>query len=424
MRDRFLTSLILIALCACGNDQPAARGIHVDSIPTLQLFETLRIGSATDPEMGFTSIRAVTATDDGKVYLFESAAREIRVYSSDGRVLHRIGRAGNGPGEFAGADVSFGVTGDTVWTISSTFDKSTLAYFRVNGELISTAPVDRVNIPGHAPGSTIAVIPRRRDSTGLFVGERSFTSFNGPANAPADSVADTIWVPKIRFDSRGKIVDTAGSYPIVNHVREMHVVSAGSGKYQVPPRPYDTPFTINNIEGSAVIERVVASSAGSGSGAIHVTRIAPNGDTLFRRTIHYDPVPLPASVLDSVAAAEARQDGRFSLFSPAGVTTLDRNAADSLIAFRVIRAAMDWPAFRVPASDYHVGEDGAIWVLYRGRAASERLWLLIDPSGNVKGKFAPPEKTTVYWSKGEELWAVQRDSLDVPFMLRFELRSR
>lgn len=115
VRSTVLSLFVLLAGGAC--DRPLAAGdglVDADAVPRLVAREELRIGSANDPDSGFTRIGPVELDADGNVYVVESSEREILVFDTGGRRIRTIGRAGDGPGEFRFPN-RMGVVGDTLW---------------------------------------------------------------------------------------------------------------------------------------------------------------------------------------------------------------------------------------------------------------------------------------------------------------------
>lgn len=74
------------------------RGHHGD---TVSVRRSVTIGEIDgQPEYTFGSVSSVAADRAGRIYVSDAMADEIRVYDHDGRFLQRIGRRGDGPGEF------------------------------------------------------------------------------------------------------------------------------------------------------------------------------------------------------------------------------------------------------------------------------------------------------------------------------------
>jgi hypothetical protein len=105
--------VVLTAALACSRSDRPGTG-DVDAFPALTAAEDLRIGDVDDPDLGFSRIGGVDVDRDGQVFVYEAMDRQIRVYDSEGRPVRRIGRQGEGPGEF-GWVARLGVVGDTVW---------------------------------------------------------------------------------------------------------------------------------------------------------------------------------------------------------------------------------------------------------------------------------------------------------------------
>lgn len=76
---------------------------------------TLRIGTIDEPvETIFNLVVAMDIGSDGSLYVLESSAGEIRVFSEAGEYVRTIGRQGDGPGEFRRPG-ALGVREDTLW---------------------------------------------------------------------------------------------------------------------------------------------------------------------------------------------------------------------------------------------------------------------------------------------------------------------
>lgn len=72
-------------------------------VETLQLNELWRRGGEDDEEVLFGIISDVAIGPDGNIYLLDAQLSDIKVLSPEGELLRTIGREGEGPGEFRGA---------------------------------------------------------------------------------------------------------------------------------------------------------------------------------------------------------------------------------------------------------------------------------------------------------------------------------
>lgn len=78
--------------------------------------QDLVIGEAEGaPEYQFGQIAGIDIGSDGRIYVIDQQAQEVRVFHPDGSYSHSMGKAGAGPGELSqGAGPVFVGTGDTV----------------------------------------------------------------------------------------------------------------------------------------------------------------------------------------------------------------------------------------------------------------------------------------------------------------------
>ncbi len=129
-----LSALAATALAACGGAPRSAEwagtvrdsaGITIVENPAVGMWrpgeawtvvEELRIGVAEgDPEYQFGNITGIDADSDGRIYVLDQQAQEVRIFDAQGTLLRTMGRGGSGPGELSpGAGPLFVVRGDTV----------------------------------------------------------------------------------------------------------------------------------------------------------------------------------------------------------------------------------------------------------------------------------------------------------------------
>ncbi|MGD2047004.1 MAG: hypothetical protein PVJ80_10470 [Gemmatimonadota bacterium] len=138
-----LAVLVSVAALACSGASTSNEALPptLDDLPIIGATEELRIGSVDDPALGFSNIASVDVDEAGRVYVLDALDMQIRVYGPDGSLLGRLGRRGDGPGEFARPPI-VGVLGDTVWAVD--FAGGRITRFRRTGELLGTAPVEVV----------------------------------------------------------------------------------------------------------------------------------------------------------------------------------------------------------------------------------------------------------------------------------------
>lgn len=90
------------------------------------------------PETLFGNVVDVAADDEGRIYVLDQMAREVRVFDESGNFVGRVGQAGQGPGEFSAFAQSLLIHGDTI-LVSDAGNRS-VQRFHVSGEFIASNP--------------------------------------------------------------------------------------------------------------------------------------------------------------------------------------------------------------------------------------------------------------------------------------------
>lgn len=103
--------------------------------------EELRIGTAEgEAEYQFGQIAGLDVGTDGRIYVLDQQASEVRVFDADGRFIRAMGKAGSGPGELGQtAGPVFVTPGDTVVVPDITQQRINL--FTADGEPAGSVPL-------------------------------------------------------------------------------------------------------------------------------------------------------------------------------------------------------------------------------------------------------------------------------------------
>lgn len=116
-------SACLAMLASCGSADDGTSRVVVDTVGGIERLTTLgigvwregdawrvdsprvRIGSSDGAAANvFGSVSGLAVAHDGRIYIADGQANELRVFSSDGQLLTRGGGQGEGPGEFRAVD--------------------------------------------------------------------------------------------------------------------------------------------------------------------------------------------------------------------------------------------------------------------------------------------------------------------------------
>ncbi len=416
-----LTAAGMLAILACSDSDGTAshRGIQavVDTVgdtitvrtvagsvwgDTADLVPEVRIGSmegADEYILGNPTQLAVA--DDGRIYVLDRQIPRVRAYGSDGTHLFDVGRDGGGPGEYK------------------------------NPDGLAVLPDGRVLVkdPGNA---RIAL----------------FTADGEPAGAwrhPAEGGFNT---------SRRYYVDTVGnSYPMI-------LTNRG-----VPPWEWEYGLARTSPEGTLLdtvpaptwdYEEPHLTASREGSSSARDVPFTPS--TMFTFSPHGHMVGAVSTeyrvdlyrVGEPVLRIEREWD-------PVPVSSGERDEQERRITENLRRQYPGWrwngppiPDTKPPFRDVFAGEDGRIWVLLsqpgeptmteaearEEEARSGRpvmrfreppVFDVFEPDGTYLGPVRAPTDLTMSpepVARGDTIWAVTRDALDVPAIVRFRIVPR
>jgi hypothetical protein len=425
VRGRVLAPVTALTVCcaissACGSPGNETT-THLDALPRLVAEAGMRIGDFEDPDLGFSRVGGVDVDRDGNVYVLEAMVPEIRVYTANGTLLRRIGRRGEGPGEFERAP-RFGVVGDTVWTVS--YGNNRITLFDREGTLLSARRYESVLVA--LPDGQGHILPWTMRPDGRFtsyLGRRTWYG-SGDSGAGVSPDDDIPW-PFLLFDATGAVVDTIGwagrTPPGLWHSGEGEwqptILQIGGRQWWVPEPPRELPEWATLPDGYVLVE--AQATVTEEDGTFTVTRFGLAGDTVYARTFHYRPIRYSSADLDSIAARAARGEaGGMVPFNPNRSSVPDnwREIARSL------RDAMAFPDFKLPVEYAWPAQDGALWLRLRSASDTTARWLLLDAQGNPRGTMGLPAELRIMWNRGETFWAVEPDEYDVPWLIRFRIR--
>jgi hypothetical protein len=348
-----------------------------DSASAWRLVETLRLGSVDSGPSAFGIIAALAVDASGHIYVLDRQAQDVRVFDSTGRYLRTIGRKGGGPGEFQEANGLAIDPAGQLWVIDpwarrySVFDSA--------GRLVGTHPREVQDFSwvwkgGFAAGalwdswrasSTADPTPQR---TGFF----RFDSIAG--------YTDSLLLPPFSEDHYDLVSDRG-----------------------VAMRSWMVPFAAWEI--AAFDERGFVWRAVTDQ--YRIAQFSLGGDTVRLVTRDYDPLPVTreereralAGAFDSAERAQVRPDpGRIPDHKPALIDVL-------------------------------VDDRGDLWVVPLGEGEGRGLGLdVFDAEGRYLGKVETPMTGWMVVPRavirGDALYCVERDSLDVPYVVRLRIEGR
>lgn len=369
--------------------------------PVLAATPELRIGSVDDPETILTQVGDMDVLPDGRIYSAHRQDAAIFVHDRDGDRLARIGREGEGPGEFQGLG-ALGFLGDTLWAFD--FSLSRASYFTPDGELLGT-----LSVPVKFRPDPESPSPPR--PYGLLPDGRVFGM--SPAWSNEVAAGTLTEVPAVVMDTLGNVLDTL-------YVREPSVWAIQNptgpvsyGSYRSQPFADEPIFAHSPREPAYVV--VHRRVAGDESTTYRVARITFAGDTVFDRTFAYEPVAIDPAYPDRLVEAFAADVAGSDFGNPPGLREAAAWARENLYV----------PAHYPPVEGALVGLDETTWLRLGGAAPESETvdWLILDPGGEPLGRAALPARLQLEVARRDRVWGSTVDDVDVPYIVRYGITA-
>jgi streptogramin lyase len=349
-----------------------------DAASAWRAVEDLRIGSVDgDGAAAFARIASLAVDADGRIYILDRQAQDVRVFAHDGRHLRTIGRKGRGPGEFQDADAIAVDASGRLWVSDRMAHR--FSSFDTAGRFLADHP--RAG-PGFFPD---------------FVG--------GAQN--------------------GELWDAWSIYDSPNHLKRRELLQFSEGTYRdtvVLPDFAQPQWQIVRRQGAGTQffnfpvpftaeELLAADPVGSVWRAIsteyRLTQLTRDGDSA--RVILREHRPLPVTARDRErATARYRRD-----FADAGAK-LDESLIPPVK-----------PAMRVLLVD----NLGFVWVApFAADDSAAIAFDVFDPEGRYLGAVptpvTPQRLRPLPVVRGNALYYVTTDELDVPYVVRARIVGR
>lgn len=367
-----------------------------------QLIEVWRIGDAEglDSTVTFGRLSAFAVHSDNSVAVFDESGPALRVFDAAGNFLRSLGRKGAGPGEYTRAN---GIT------------------FLPDGRLaLWDPPTSRVTLYG-TDGSNTAWDP---PTTGVFLND-ALSPAEGYAFVVQESLPDSSaseddprrsQTAYFFYNDAGQIVDTVRVPRPAN-----------------PPRPL-----VVATEQMMMISNVPFMPSPS-STALSDGRIAMTFGDHYHIDITHGPQPM--TIEREVAPV------------PVAATEAEDERARTERAMRRADPNWVWDGPEVPSTKpaiarLHASADGRLWVHVSSpgelipenerdepraaapnappplppRAYREPVWFdVYEHDGTLLGRIVMPTGSTFLGARGDLVWGVTRDELDVPYLTQWRV---
>lgn len=350
--------------------------------------EDLRIGSAEgQPEYQFGQIVGIDVASDGRIFVLDQHARDVRVFDPEGRFIGRIGKGGSGPGELGqGAGPVFVGPGDTV-SIPDVGQQRVTRYTPA-GEPAGSFQV--------AMADGIAV-KWMEAPDGDLVQQTMIMALPGQPHVEARNLL-------LRRDARGEITDT------------IMIMPAGQTMDFSSGQPRMTLFAPEPMWALGPQGHLVY-----GNNAVYRLEVfGPEGE--LERVIARERERNPISESDQQEFRRAIRDA----WEQAGMPPQ---------AMDIMGQALDFADYYPAYANLFGGPDGSVWVQrvqspedVRESGATFDLqdiggpeWEVFDHEGRLLGAVRMPTRFTPLLFRGDHIYGVLRDDLDIQYAARMRV---
>ena len=356
--------------------------------PTLVAEEDLRVG---DVEGGgsasFGMIRSIAVLADGRFAVGDGQAEEVRVFDRDGRHLRTFGGPGAGPGELRGMQGVF-VDHEGLLRVAEQ-GNARLSVFDPDTGFVTSFPLRLFSYRFRGPWEAAIDSAGRTlvASSGQFGQGRSWFMLRmyDPTMTQLDSVPYHDYTDEFQED------DPPGAWR----------VALGSNAFTWAA----VPFYSQPQESLAPTGEFWTSSEGVPQ--VEVARWTPPGDTSLILVSRRPPQPVAPAERDS-AMAELIADFAKRTATP-----------PKLDPSRV-------PSTKPPLYGLSLDDRGRLWVRVTDPAADSTVYDIFSRDGSHAGTVALPFRVDPWIPpvpRGDTLWAVVTDEMDVQYVVRARMRS-
>jgi hypothetical protein len=380
--------------------------VHTD---TARLEEIARIGASEGPEeLLLFGVSAFVELPDGRVAVADDSG--LRLFSSAGEFLERIARPGQGPGEVeyvVGMDVA----------ADGSLLAADLGNRRINVYRLGTGGLDHWALPPGMPGYGRGSVVATRDGP-------TYVAYNPPL--PQDG--SPLRYPRPIFfelDGDGRVIDTV--YAGTRFTESCPTRSAfqwRSGFYEDLRAPY--------------LPKIKWALSPTGSVAVgcpadyEVDLLSPDG-SVVRLSRDWTPVTVSAEERGSFVEGQIlsrNRSGYFERWSWEGERPPDQKPAYQRIVFGREGRIWVWPSqpsvrFEMPEEYRQQG-----WPPAGYRLASTGAFDVFTETAEYLGAARLPDDLPYSpfpggadpFIRGDTLWALRYDSLDVPYLAKYAVQ--
>ena len=360
--------------------------------PVLRLEPEVRIGTVDgDAAYELGRVSAIVEGPAGGIYIWDDRLSELRLYDSAGVFVRTLGRKGQGPGEYVDAAGIASMPNDGV----ALWDPQT-------GRFTVFEPDGAVRTTWRWESSMIFAPHRLSTDTASNIYVPTLVPSRNASRAFPFEFAYT----RVRPD--GGIVDTL----LLPRQEETPMLRAHNG-----PTSTGEPLPFFDQDGPILTPWGTIGRTYAGRYTIDIPQ---SSGRMLRIERDIDAVPVGdeerRDLAEKITREMRRVDPTWRWSGPEIPRTKPLIRGVVIERDGSLWAVRSVPAVRQPPSDTTPGAPDQ-WV-------EPSVYDLFSATGRLIGEVTFPPSTTPHLRLGDRVWAVQRDSLDVPTIVRFRVRDR
>ena len=384
-----LAALIACVLAACADDT----AVTLTPAEEWTAEPEFEFGAQLEGDALFGRIVSVRPAADGsRVYVLDGGAPEVTIWTPDGTMISRVGRQGEGPGEFS-VPRSLSVFEDRF----RVGDNRRYTTFTLDGEVVRTDAFP-------PPGSGIV----------SFAGYYGFSMFADGSIVAVPPSPDWMWdgsepdqesanLPVLRISQDGGSWgrDTVGVLSFRNVFSSLP--APGNPNTLIQPWVAPDDLAMDPRNGSVIFNRPLTEHPGM----LALIEVSTAGDTIWSRRVQLPPIPLTEEDIRSEVNARATRSLGDSTPSP----TVRRS----------IRSAFIIPEFWPANRRIELMSNGEIWFQPAGHEDPD-VWYSVrkGEDGPIR-RIVVPERFLPLDVNATHVWGVRRDELDVQYVAGLRL---
>jgi 6-bladed beta-propeller protein len=412
MRVFCLAALVTALAAACGPARPSAEGSAglatlIDSTadtvfarvrgtvaePAIRrLVEELRVAPGVDDTTLFTEISEFDVDPAGQLWVYDRSSNSIFLFDRTGKLLHRVGRQGAGPGEFNANSgmVALGDTGLAIWDSRN----ARISFFSPAGDFRTSwlTPSGFSTSNGLTTDRSGALFLRRPVTSpreGEILGRMGLVRLK-----PGGAFGDTLVPPDLPIPREVYVAETKGgrsstgsqyapNYFWAWHPEGFFVVGDGGNYEIVLARPAAKPLAIRRD-----LAGVPISEAERSEEQARITASMRMTDPSW--SWRGPPIPSTNAPLQGIFLA---RDGR-------------------------IWAQVAVPSERIPEAELVVPRDTRMPARHFRLPA---VYEVFGADGRFLGRVNLPRRSRLMEADGNTVWVLQRDENDLPAVVRLRI---